>query len=83
MVFFLRSQQDKGLTVVADIVLPVIAILLCGATVYSTIIPVPPPPLNLAPYIIAAWLILGLLLLAVLWFTNREQVLRFGRTLSE
>lgn len=83
MVFFLRSQQDKGLTVVADIVLPVIAILLCGATVYSTIIPVPPPPLNLAPYIIAAWLILGLLLLAVLWFTNREQVLRFGRTLGE
>jgi len=30
-----------------------------------------------------AIMILGLLLLAVLWFTNREQVLRFGRTLSE
>jgi hypothetical protein len=30
-----------------------------------------------------AIMILGLLLLAVPWFTNREQVLRFGRTLSE
>ena len=83
MVFFLRSQQDKGLTLLADIILPVIAILLCGATIYSTIIPVPPPPLNLAPYLVAVWLLLGLLLLAILWFTNREQVRRFGRTLSE
>ncbi len=83
MVFFLRSRQDKGFVVVADVLLPVIAIVLCGATIYSTVIPVPPPPLNLAPYIAAAWLLLGLLLLAVLWFTNREQVLRFGKTLGE
>jgi len=50
---------------------------------HSTIIPVPPPPLNLAPYIVAGWLILGLILLVVLWFTNREQVLKFGKALSE
>jgi len=83
MVFFLRSRQDKGIIVVADVLLPVVAIVLCGATIYSTVIPVPPPPLNLAPYIVAVWLVLGLMLLAVLWFTNREQVLRFGKTLGE
>jgi amino acid transporter len=83
MVFFLRSRQDRGVTLLADILLPVIAILLCGATIYSTIIPVPPPPLNLAPYLVAVWLLLGLLVLTVLWFTSREQVLRFGSTLGE
>jgi hypothetical protein len=76
-----RCQQY---IIIADIVLPVIAILLCGATIYSTIIPVPPPSLNLAPYIVAVWLLLGLILLAVLWFTNREQVTSSaGRSLNK
>jgi amino acid transporter len=83
IIFFLHSRQDTGLTVAADVILPVIGILLCGATIYSTIIPVPPPPLNLAPYIAAVWLVLGLILLAVLWMTNRERVRMFGQVLGE
>ncbi len=85
MAYFLRSRQGDTsmLIVVADVLLPVIAVLLCGATIYSTIVPAPPPPLNYAPYIAAVWLLLGLILLAILWFTSREQVRRFGQILAE
>jgi amino acid transporter len=82
MVFFLRSRQDRGLEFYADIVLPVIAILVCGATLYSSVIPLPPYPLSLAPLIVAVWIILGLCLLAYLWFSNRAQVLKFGKSLE-
>jgi len=34
-------------------------------------------------YIAAVWLFLGLILLAILWFTSREQVHRFGQILAE
>ena len=83
--FFLRSRQDKGLAVVADVVLPVIAILLCGATIYYTVFPTSPAPfpINTAPIYTGVWLVLGLILLAVLFFTNREKVRQFGKTLSE
>ncbi|MFL5627435.1 MAG: APC family permease [Ktedonobacteraceae bacterium] len=83
IVFFLRSRESKGFVLVVDIVLPIIAILLCGATIYSSVIPVPPPPLDLAPYIVGIWLLLGIVLLVVLWVTNRENVRKFGRLLAE
>lgn len=85
IVFFLRSRQDKGITVVADVILPVIAVLLCGATIFYTVFPTSPasPPISTAPMYTGIWLVLGLVLLAALWFTNREKVRQFGKTLSE
>lgn len=85
IVFFLRSRQDKGLTMVADVLLPVIAVLLCGATMYYTVFPTSPAPspINTAPYYTGIWLVVGLVVLAALWVTNREKVRHFGKTLSE
>jgi len=85
IVFFLRSKQSKVITVVADIVLPIIAVLLCGATIYYTVFPTTPAPapINTAPYYTGIWLLLGVVFLAVLWFTNREKVRQFGKMLSE
>lgn len=86
MVFFRRARpagERGGTTAILDIVLPIIAILLCGATIYSSIIPVLPAPLNLAPYIALAWLILGIVILAVLIRTQSERVREFGKILGE
>lgn len=84
-VFFRRSDAEgrMSITVVFDVLLPLIALLLCGATIYSSVWPVPLPPLNYTPYISGAWLLLGLILLVVLWFTNRERVRAFGKVLGE
>ncbi len=85
MVFFLRFPQGKkaGATIVFDVLFPVIAILLCGATIYSSLVPVPPAPLNYAPYIAGAWLVLGIILLSILWLRSPKQVRQFGKMLGE
>ncbi len=84
IVFFWRSEKRSGISLarVRDIVLPVIAILLCGGAIFSSVWPVPPAPLNLAPYIVAAWLVLGLILVGWLWMTRRELVRAFGQLLA-
>src|SRR6266480_3443959 len=69
IVFFWRSEKRSRMSLVRvlDIALPVIAILLCGVTIFSSVWPVPESPLNLAPYIVAVWLVLGVILVAWLW----------------
>lgn len=78
-----RKEQKAGVIIIFDVVLPIIGVLLCGATIFSSVWPVPPPPLNYAPYIAGAWLVLGLIVLAALWLTRPEQVRQFGKILGE
>ncbi len=84
IVFFWRSERRSKLALVRvlDVVLPVIAICLCGGAIFSSVWPVPPAPLNLAPYLVAAWLILGLGLVGWLWTSRRELVYAFGKILA-
>jgi len=46
-------------------VIPVLAILVLGYTLYSNIYPVPAPPFNIFPYIALAWLVVGLLIVLI------------------
>jgi amino acid transporter len=41
--------------------IPLLAIVFLGYTLYSNIYPVPAPPYNIFPYVALAWLLLGLL----------------------
>lgn len=85
IVFALRTlrQERNAFALVCDILLPLIAIAVCGATIYSTLIPVPPAPLNLAPYIAGGWLVLGTILVVVLWLTTPAKVGQFGKHLVD
>jgi amino acid transporter len=86
IVYFLRSRQrgeKQSFTVIFDVILPLIAIVICGFTIYSSVIPVPQPPLNYAPYIAGVWLLLGLILLAILWRGSADRVRQFGKVLGE
>jgi amino acid transporter len=84
IVFFSRSEnRSRALLVrILDIVLPVIAIFLCGGTLFSSVWPVPHAPLNLAPYIVVIWLVLGSILVGWLWRTRPELVRAFGKILA-
>jgi amino acid transporter len=44
---------------VLDVVAPVVAIAICGYTIYKSISPKPPHPIDLAPYLAGGWLVLG------------------------
>jgi amino acid transporter len=83
MVLFWR-ERASGIRYnpVLDILLPGVAIALCGYTIYKSIEPVPPHPINEAPYISGAWLLLGLVVLAFLWFRRPEKVRTFGAALA-
>jgi hypothetical protein len=69
--------------VVLDILLPVVAIVLCGYTIYKSIEPVPPHPIDEAPYIAGIWVVLGIFVL--LWLRTRspDRVRRFGEAPDE
>jgi amino acid transporter len=72
------EHHNFGL-MLADVLCPLVAIIICAATIYSSILPVPPPPLTYAPYIAGIWLLLGGGFLAVHWWQDPERVRRFGK----
>jgi amino acid transporter len=85
IIFFLRFPRPKrgGMALVFDVLFPAIAVLLCGATVYSSLVPIPPAPLNYAPFVAGAWLVLGIILLGILQLRSPGQVSQFGMMLGE
>jgi amino acid transporter len=68
---------------VLDILLPLVAIVICGYTIYKSIEPVPPHPIDEAPYIAGAWVLLGLAVLVWLRVRSPEKVKQFGAALGE
>ena len=85
MRFFWREQRAGGarFNVVLDVVLPVAAVAICGLTIYYSIEPVPPHPINLAPWIALIWLVIGLAVLAFVHWRAPERVPQFGMALGE
>jgi len=83
--YFWRSRQaaDVGYNIVFDVVLPIVAIVICALTIYWSIFPRPPHPISYAPWVAGGWLLLGLVWLAWLNVTAPEKVEQFGTVLAE
>ena len=60
-------------------IIPVLAILVLGYTLYSNIFPIPVAPYNIFPYVALAWLGVGLLIV----FVSPALVRRIGLHLEE
>ncbi len=60
-------------------IIPVLAILVLGYTLYSNIFPIPTAPYNIFPYVALAWLVVGLLIA----FVSPTLVRRIGLHLEE
>jgi amino acid transporter len=60
-------------------IVPVLAIVILGYTLYSNIFPVPQAPYNIFPYVALAWLVVGLLIV----FVSPALVRRIGLHLEE
>ena len=60
-------------------IVPVLAIIVLGYTLYSNIFPVPAAPYNIFPYVALGWLVLGLLIV----FVSPALVRRIGLHLEE
>jgi amino acid transporter len=60
-------------------IIPLLAILILGYTLYSNIYPVPAAPYNIFPYVALAWLVIGL----IIAFASPALVRRIGLHLEE
>jgi amino acid transporter len=83
--YFWLEKRAHGTryNVLLDLVAPVVAIVICGLTVYWSIYPVPPHPLNEAPYLALGWLVLGVALIGWMRYKNPARVRGFGAILGD
>jgi amino acid transporter len=81
MVYFWNARREPGesYNVLLDVVLPLVAVAICGYAIYSTLVPRPPAPISYSAWIALAWLVAGLLVLTWLVLTRRDQVRTFGQ----
>jgi len=59
-------------------VVPALAIVLLGYTLYSNVYPVPAPPMNIFPYLVVAWIVVGV----VVVIANPARVRSVGEKLA-
>ena len=81
MAFFwqVRHQRGERYNVLLDVVLPLIAVAICGYTIYASVYPRPPAPISYSLWIALAWLAAGIAIVAGLMLARPEQVRSFGR----
>jgi amino acid transporter len=81
MVFFWRARNRDGAryNVILDVVLPLIAVVICGYAIYSTLVPRPPAPISYSAWIALAWVVAGLLLVLGLVIRRPDRVRTFGQ----
>jgi amino acid transporter len=80
MVFFWRARRQDGQSynIIFDVVLPLVAVAICGYAIYSTLIPRPPAPISYSAWIALAWLAAGVLVVIGLVLTRRDRLRTFG-----
>jgi amino acid transporter len=79
--FFRRTKS--GWNPLIHVGVPLVGAIVFGAALYGSVYPVPLHPLNYTPYITLAWIVVGLIALAVLRARNPEAVERIGSILGE
>lgn len=80
MVFFWRARHQEGesYNLILDVVLPLIAVAICGYAIYSTLFPRPPAPISYSAWIALAWLAAGVVVVGALMVTRPSRVRAFG-----
>jgi len=63
-VFFRLTRFDYSVGM--HLVMPLIGMLLLGAALYGSVYPAPPTPLDLAPYVMVAWILIGVVVVITL-----------------
>jgi amino acid transporter len=83
IVFFYQTRDSRSWNPLVHVVVPLIGAIVFGAALYGSIHPTPPGILKWTPYLAAAWLIVGLLVLAWLRVRRPDSVAQIGSILGE
>jgi amino acid transporter len=73
VVLYYWRERRKEFNWILHFVFPVGTSLILIYSVYASFVPLPAPPYNLAPFIVAAWLLIGILILMALRLRGNEE----------
>jgi amino acid transporter len=76
VVLYYWRERRQEFNWILHFVFPVGTSLILIYSVYASFVPLPAPPYNLAPFIVAAWLLIGILILIALRLRGNEQWLK-------
>ena len=81
MVFFwqVRGEPGESYNWFLDVVAPLVAVAVCGYTIYASIWPRPPAPISYSLWIALGLLVAGLVIVAVLVVARPDRVRSFGQ----
>lgn len=80
--YFFRKERES-FSPIRHALIPLVATAAVCLPIYGLVYPVPDPPFNLWPYLIAAWAVIGLVVLAVISRRRPELIGTMGRAFSE
>lgn len=80
---YFRNKERENFSVLKHAIIPLVATAAVGLPIYGLVYPVPDPPYNLWPYLIAAWAVIGLVFLFVISRRRPEIVEVMGRAFGE
>ncbi|WP_100486874.1 APC family permease [Sporolactobacillus pectinivorans] len=75
---YFRRNKDENYSVIRHLVIPILGFLSLLWPIYGNVYPVPSFPFNIFPYIAAAWIILGIVIIAVKLSKNPEFASHIG-----
>jgi len=70
-VFFRLTRLDYHIG--THLLVPLVAMLLLGAALYGSVYPAPPAPLDLTPYVMVAWILIGVVVVITLDRARRSR----------
>ena len=80
--YFYRKERES-FSVVRHALIPLVATAAVSLPIYGLIYPVPAPPYNLWPYLIAAWAVIGLAILFIISRRRPDLLEAMGHAFSE
>jgi amino acid transporter len=81
--FFRQTRASRTWNPLVHVVIPAIGAIVFGAALYGSVHPVPPGILKWTPYVAAAWLVVGVIVLAWLRAQRPDSVAQIGSILGE
>ncbi len=81
--FFYQTRASRNWHPLVHVVVPVIGAIVFGAALYGSVHPAPPGILKWTPYVAAAWLVVGVIVLAWLRAQRPDSVAQIGSILGE
>jgi amino acid transporter len=81
--FYFYRKERENFSVIKHALIPLVATAAVCLPIRGLLYPVPPSPYNLWPYLLAAWVVIGLVILFVITRRRPELVETMGQAFSE